>query len=301
MKYINKTIWLTFLVIVCFSHNVAAEQYNIGARAHHGVDEAKKQWQPTIDALNYNIPAHHFVFIPIINIPEITQRTKDKELDFILTNPSSFVEIKEQYGAKALVTLNNKRADTAQSQFGSVIFTHAKNTDILTLKDLENKSLMAVSKSAFGGWLVAWMEMLKQGFNPQEKLKALRFTENSTQPEVVKSVLSRTVDAGVVRTDLLEKMESQGLIDMRYLRIINNKDINSFPFFLSTSLYPEWAFAASRHIPTQLANEVKMTLLNITTDSKAARSGKYVGWIPAKDYQSVKSLMKQLRFGPYEH
>ena len=217
----------------------------------------------------------------------------------MLTNPSSFVEIEELYGAKVLVTLNNKRANTAQDRFGSVIFTHVRNEDILTIKDLKGKTLMAVSAPAFGGWRVAWMEMLEQGFNPLSELKSLMFTERGTQPEVVWAVRDGKADAGVVRTDLLERMEAEGKIDMRYFRVINNKDIKDFPFFQSTGLYPEWAFAAMKTVPPALAKQVQQTLLAIQPDSQAAQAGKYVGWVPARDYRSVRELMQRLKVGPY--
>ena len=242
---------------------------------------------------------HTFTLKPILNLNELSDATGRGEYDFVLTNPSSYVEIEQLYGAKALATLNNKRANTAQDGFGSVIFTHANHTDILTLKDLKNKTLMAVSKPAFGGWRVAWLEMLEQGFDPGKDLKALIFTKGRTQEEVVWAVRDGEADAGVVRTDLLERLEAKGKIDMRYFRIINNKDIKTFPFFLSTKLYPEWAFAATKSVPTKLAQHVQQTLLAISSDSIAAKKGNYVGWVPARDYTSVQTLMKRLKVGPY--
>lgn len=272
----------------------------MAVRAHQGIETAIKQWQPTIDALNNKITEHSFTLIPMLSLTEITKQTELKAFDFVLTNPSSYVEINLLYNAKALATLNNKRENTAQSQFGSVIFTHARNSHILNIKDLKNKTLMAVSKPAFGGWRVAWLEMLKQGFDPIAELKSLKFTKSKAQPEVVYAVLNGEVDAGVVRTDLLERLEAKNKIDMRYLRILNNKDIVDFPFFLSTPLYPEWAFTSLKHIPVSIAQRVSQNLMAIQPDSRAAKKGKYIGWIPPKDYSSVNKLMQTLNVGPYE-
>jgi ABC-type phosphate/phosphonate transport system substrate-binding protein len=290
---------ILIVICFCFSQSLFATEFKVAVRAHHGIDVADKQWQPTLDTLTRQLPSHSFTLIPIVSLNEITQRAGKGEFDFVLTNPSSFVEIKQLYGAKALVTLNNKRANTAQDRFGSVIFTHVNNGDILTLKDLKGKILMAVSEPAFGGWRVAWLEMLEQGFNPHEQLKQLMFTMTKTQPEVVREVLDGKVDAGVVRTDLLERLEAAGKIDMRYLRILNNKEAKGFPFFLSTKLYPEWSFVTLKSVPTELAQQVKRTLLAITSDSTAAQAGKYVGWVPPLDYSPVQNLMKKLKVGPY--
>ena len=237
--------------------------------------------------------------VPILSLNEITAAAGRGEFDFLLTNPSSYVEIEELHKAKILATLNNRRANSAQSRFGTVIFTHARNKNIYELNDLKGRALMAVAEPAFGGWRVAWYEMKKNGIDPYSDLKTLVFAENNTQPEVVYAVRDQQVDVGVVRTDQLERMEADGKIDMRYFRILNNKNEKGFPFFLSTSLYPEWAFAALKDTDGELAQDVKRVLTSIEKNSAAAMAGRYVGWIEPLDYSSVRELMKDLEVGPY--
>ena len=298
MKFIVKES-VVLLFALLFSPALFATDYTVAVRALRGIDVAVKSWTATMVLLNTQLSPHTFTLKPILNLNELSDAIGRGEYDFVLTNPSSYVEIEQLYGAKALATLNNKRANTAQDGFGSVIFTHANHTDILTLKDLKNKTLIAVSKPAFGGWRVAWLEMLEQGFDPEKDLKALMFTKGRTQEEVVWAVRDGEADAGVVRTDLLERLEAKGEIDMRYFRIINNKDIKTFPFFLSTKLYPEWAFATTKSVPTKLAQQVQQALHAITSDSLAAKKGKYIGWVAPRDYTSVNALMKKLKVGPY--
>lgn len=298
MKFFHKYITV-LLPALLFSHGLFATEYKVAVRAHHGMKVAGKQWQATVDVLNKQISQHTFTLIPVLSLTELTQRVSKGEFDFVLTNPSSYVEIEQLYGAKALATLNNKRANTQQKSFGSVIFTHAKNVDILSLKDLKGKTLMAVSEPAFGGWRVAWLEMLEQEFDPNSELKKLMFAKNKTQPEVVWAVRDGKADVGVVRTDLLERLEAKGEIDMRYFRIINNKDVKRFPFFLSTKLYPEWAFSVMKNVPTETSQKVQQALHAITTTSQAAQAGKYIDWVAPQDYGSVKVLMQKLKVGPY--
>jgi len=288
------------LFLLPFGNSLLAKEYTVAVRAHKGIELAKQLWQPTVDFLNENAAGDSYVLLPVSSLNEISERAMKGQYDFVLTNPSSFVEINKLSGAKALVTLNNKRSNTKQNKFGSVIFTHAKNIDIQTIGNLKGKTLMAVSEQAFGGWRVAWLEMLENDFNPYKELGKLVFTKSQSQPEVVKAVQDGLVQVGVVRTDLLERMEKSGDIDMRYFRIINNKNISGFPFFLSTKLYPEWAFSASKHITTKHAKRIKGLLLSIASDSHAAEAGKYAGWIEPIDYSSVDLLMKRLKVGPYE-
>lgn len=287
------------LTVLLFNSTVYATDYIIAVRAHRGIDFAIKQWTATIDVLNKKLSPHTFSLKPIISLNEISLAAKRGEFDFVLTNPSSFIEIKQLYGAKALATLNNKRENTAQHSFGSVIFTRVENTFIENIKDLKGKTFMAVSQPAFGGWRVAWLEMLEQGFDPYKELKSLSFSKNKTQEEVVWAVRDGKVDAGVVRTDQLERLEAQSKIDMRYFRIINNKDIKSFPFFLSTKLYPEWAFVAMSSVSIELMQQVQQILHAISSTSIAAQNGNYIGWVTPRDYSPVQALMQKLKVGPY--
>ena len=295
-----KTIIALVFASLSYSYALLAEEYKVAVRAHRGVETAIKQWQPTLWALEKALPEHRFTLIPIVKIDEITKRAGKGEFHFVLTNPSSFVEINELHGATAIVKLNNKRVNTAQSRFGSVIFTHVRHSDIINFSSMKGKSLMAVSEPAFGGWRVVWLEMLSQGFDPYRDLKLVSFAESRTQPEVVMAVLEGKVDIGVVRTDLLESLEAEGKIDMRFLRVINNQNIKEFPFFLSTPLYPEWPLAALTTVPSKHIEQVKNVLRDISSSSKAAVAGEYVGWIDPLEYTSVKDLMKTLGVGPYK-
>lgn len=292
-------LFLYIILGILFSQQLVAREYKVAVRAHKGVEIAHSHWQATIDVLNDKIPEHRFTLTPIIDLDEITQAAGRNEYDFVLTNPSSYVELNILHEARALVTLNNRRGNTGQTHFGSVIFTHAKNEHILTLHDLKNTTVMAVSEFAFGGWRVGWLEMLEQGIDPYEDLKLLKFAPGKTQPEVVFAVLEGQADVGVVRTDQLERMANAGQIDLRYFRVLNSKDTKGFPFFHSTLLYPEWSFSAMPSVSDEIGKHVQQVLLAIPQDSFAASMGKYVGWVAPLDYTPVVQLMKRLRVGPY--
>jgi len=295
---ITQTVTVLFLSLFFLSSLYAAE-YKVAVRAHHGIETAYKEWQATITYLSEQLPEHTFILKPIISLDEITTAAGRGEYDFVLTNPSSYIEVSKIYHAKALLTLNNKRANTAQDRFGSVIFTHAGNENIMKLDDLKGKTLMAVSESAFGGWRVAWLELLKNNLDPYVDLKSVVFPDKPVQQQVVYAVLKGEVNAGVVRTDQLERMEAAGKIDMRYLRILNNKNVEGFPFFLSTDLYPEWVIAAMKNVPANVSLRVTQVLLSIKSQHPAAQAGKYVGWKPALNYDSVENLMQELKVGPF--
>ena len=284
-----------------FPHTCIAVEYVVAVRAKSGVDYAIQQWQSTLDYLTVRIPGHSFTLKPIISLEAISRSASMGEFDFLITNPASYVELKHLYGVDALATLNNRRGNTAQNRFGTVIFTHAKNDDIVKVSDLKGKRVIGVSELAFGGWRVAWAEILKSGVNPQTDFSELLFA-GGLQEDVVYAVRDGIADVGVVRTDQLERMETAGKIDLRYFRTLNNKDVKGFPFFLSTSLYPEWPFASLKHVtPNGLIEDVKQVLLELPEESVAAEAGKYVGWIAPLDYTAVEDLLRKLKVGPFEN
>jgi len=87
-------------------------------------------------------------------------------VDFILSNSSFYVEMEIKHGVNRIATLKNKRLNGTYTTFGGVIFCLKKRDDIKTLHDLKGKSFMAVKKTSFGGWLMAWRELKEAGIYP---------------------------------------------------------------------------------------------------------------------------------------
>jgi len=286
-------LWVSIILPI----SLYADTIKIGLRAHLGATKSLLQWQATADYLSRAIPQHEFVMVPLVGLDELMQATERNEFDFVLTNPSSFVEMQVRYGASAIVTLKNKRQGKPYTQFGSVIFTLAGRDDINEIIDLKGKVLAAVSERAFGGWRVALREMLKNGVSVDD-LENINFV-GGIQSDVVDIVEAGVADAGVVRTDMLERLATERNINLDKFKIINQKHSKYFPFYRSTPLYPEWAFSKMKGTSDDLSKKVTLALLNINSSQNAARVGRYVGWTVPENYEPVHELMRDLRVGPY--
>lgn len=286
-------LWILFLLPILAS----ADTITIGVRAHNGVSKALHQWQATADYLTRAIPQHKFVIQPVVGLGELLQAVEENKFDFVLTNPSSFVEMQVRFGATAIVTLKNKRQGKPYTQFGSVIFTLADHDDINHIKDLKNKVVVAVSERAFGGWRVALREILKNNISIND-FKQLNFS-GGIQYDVIDLIVAGAADVGIVRTDMLERYAREKNIDLKKFKIINSKQTEGFPFYHSTPLYPEWAFSKMKKTSRDLSKKVALALLEIDSVQDAAVSGRYVGWTVPEDYGPVHELMKELRVGPY--
>jgi len=302
MKIIIPKTGLLFICIVLLLGHASylyAKEVKIGIRAIHSSDSALKRWQPTADYLNQKIPEHTFVLIPYEINSLLNQAASRKEFDFVLTNPAAHIEQNLRYGATPIATLINKRKDKGYTRFGSVIFTRADRTDINSFHDLVGKSFMGADEQGFGGWRIAWYELLENGINPYTDFQRLSFG-GGIQYNVVKAVRGGQVDAGTVRTNMLEQLAHNGKIQLKEFKIIGAKISDDFNFMHSTRLYPEWPFAKLEHTPQELASKVAAALYSITPDSNAALQGEYLGWTFPLDYEPVANLLKTLRVGPFK-
>ena len=269
----------------------------IGVLAIRGKDAATNSWKATAEHLTRTVSGYRFEMVPL-NLDEMERAVKEKALDFIITNTGQYIRLEYKYSVSKLATLRNLKNGHPYSQFGAVIFTRADRDDINSLADLENQSFMAVKKDAFGGFEMAWYEMFREGINPFSYFSRLEFS-GLPQDQIPMAVLDGRVDAGTVRTDVLERMSKGGQFKLGQFKILNQKQVKDFPFLLSTDLYPEWPFAKCSDTSLDLAKKVQLALLIMDENSPAALSAQSAGWTVALDYSAATRMMKALNVGPF--
>lgn len=274
-----------------------SDELAIGVLAFRGADWAQQRWRPTAEYLSGAVAGHTFTIVPL-DLARIGKAVADGRVDFLLTNPGNYIELENRYGVSRIATLRNLRYGEPYTVFGAVIFARADRDDIASLKDLEGKSFMAVSEHAFGGFQMAWLELEEAGIDPFRDFSTLEFS-GFPQDDIVYAVRDGDMDAGTVRTDILERMAGEGRIDIADFKILGQRTTPGFPFVHSTRLYPEWPFAKARHTPDDLAQQVAVALLTLGPESQVVREGSYAGWTIPLDYGPVHSLFQRLRIGPY--
>lgn len=274
----------------------AGDHYKIGVLAKRGPVKAMEQWKATADFLNQKVTGKTFEIVPL-DFDAVNPALDNGNVDFFLVNSSMFVTAKVRFGASAIATMINSRQGQPLKLFGGVVLTLADNDAINTLADVKGKRFMAVKKSSFGGWQMAYKEFLDAGIDPFQECASVEFS--GKHDNVVLAVQNGVVDCGTVRTDTLERMASEGLIDMEEFKIVNKTSHSDFPFVCSTTLYPEWPLAKTKNTDPQVAQEVVAALKQMTADDAAAKSAKVVGWTDALDYGPVEDLQKALHVGAY--
>lgn len=280
--------------------NVLAEsEMLIGVLAFRGEQDALDRWSPTADYLNSRIAEYRFRIVPL-GLEGMHSHVEQDKLDFVLTNTGNYVVLEDAFGISRLATLKVRHLGEDFTQFGAVIFTRRDHLELNRIDDLSGHSMMAVSRNAFGGFQMAWREMIEVGVDPFTSLERLRFI-GFPQDEIVYSVLEQRVDAGTVRSGTLERMAAEGLIDLDMIKVLGARDSDSFTFLHSTRLYPEWPFAKARKTPEGLAQRVAIALLQLQPDSDAATSALAAGWTIPLDYGPVHDLFRRLEIPPYAY
>ena len=299
----KKTATLCFLIISSLylqTHVVSAEnnKLSVGVLAKRGTDLCLEQWIPTAEYLTVKIPEKSFAIVPL-SYDEMYEVVEAGTVDFILVNPSLYVELEIRYGASRIATLKNVCPGGVCTKYGGVIFCKSSRNDINNLDELKGKSIMTLSETSLGGWRAAWRELQEHGIDPYRDCANIR--SGATHDTVVYAVMEGLADVGIVRTGILETMVLENKIDPRDFHVIQKHDQKgSIPFLHSTRLYPEWAFAKAKHTTDELAKKVAKTLFEMPIDCTAAISAKCAGWTIPLDYQSVHDCLKKLRLGPYK-
>ncbi len=284
---------ITFLLAISCSSIYGADKIRIGVLSFRSIAQTQQQWSGLSNYLEQHIPEHTFELVPLF-YPDLDRAAVHNELDFVLTNPEHYVLLRQQSGLAAIATLMPLVEGHPVNQFGGVIFSLATRQDIQILPDLANKKIAAPAEESFGGFLMQRWELNKRDIKPA----SFKFT-GMPHDLAVDEVLKGNVDAGFVRSGILESMIIEGKVAPDALKIINQQNpVVDFPNVISTPLYPEWPFSATTKAPQSLIKAVSLALLNMDKDDLVAKTAKIYGFTPPSDYTEIEAVMLRLHVHP---
>ncbi|OOZ40355.1 phosphate/phosphite/phosphonate ABC transporter substrate-binding protein [Solemya elarraichensis gill symbiont] len=277
----------------------ALEQVKLGILDERGPEKALEKWSATADYLNERFAHYNFTIKPL-NFDDAENAVATNSVDFILTHPGLYIRLEHDYDVSRIATLKKRIEGEIVSTVDSVVFMLADNSKINSYEDLKGSSLMAVTQNSFGGFQMAWREMHDHSVDPYTDLSALNFA--GTHDAVVYRVLNGEADAGTVKSGILERMASEGKIDLSRIKAINQEgdgQHHGLHHMHSTRSYPGWPFAKLRDTDLQLAEQVAIALICMPEDSDAALSAESNGWTIPLSYSKVHELFRELELPPY--
>lgn len=293
-------IFVFTLFITCFNSAFADDPINLrfGVLSFRPKEFTAAQWLPFVEELKKKLHGHPVELLPL-TYSELDKAAKEKQLDFVLTNPEHYIQLKNQIAMNAVATLVTLENGHPMTQFAGVIFTRTDRVDIQTLADLEGKTIASPAEGSLGGYLMQRWELEKNNVTAGQ----YDFT-GMPHDKAVDDVLSGKADAGFVRSGVLEGLARAGKITLDEtspVRVLETHPTsNDLPLLHSTEHYPEWPFAVGAHISPELARKISLILLSIKSDSNVAKTAGIAGFNPPADYTPVEVLMLRLRSHPDE-
>lgn len=270
---------------------VAAATVPIGVFAWQGERAAETDWSPVLDYLNAALPQHSFR-LDHYDAEGLRRAIAEHRVDLVITNPGYYVTMEAEFGLSRIATLASAGVSSPARAIGSVVFTRADRSEPAELRALRGKTVAAVAPDAFGGYLIAALELKHQGLDTGSDLAAVRFV-GLPMTRVVDAVRRGDVDAGIVRTCLLEQLVERGALRSEDYRVLSPRQEPGLACATSTPLYPDWPIAVTRQTDPALAKAVVRALLEMPEGEGR------LSWTVPADYRPVHDVYQELRVGPY--
>lgn len=270
-------------------------EVRVGLLGYRGAEHAVVEWDATLRHLQAALPGHVFSGVAF-DLPGLRAAVQAGAVDFVITNPGHYVELEAAHGVSRIATVETPGGPPPAAAIGSALIVRADRTDLRTLDDLKGARLGAVLPEAFGGFRVAWRDLAAEGINPYTDMDAQFF--GFPMERIVNAVASGTVDVGIIRVCLLERLVAEGRVRREDFSVVAPRPdyhvvVPGLACQSSTRLYPNWPFAKLASVPDALAKQVGMALLAMPPDDGHA-------WTVPVDYQPVHELFRDLGIGPYE-
>jgi PAS domain S-box-containing protein len=269
----------------------------IGVLAFRPKPQTLAQWRPLAQVLKRVLPERDFV-VEALTYPELNEAVAAARVDFILTNPGHYVQIRRRFGLSSpLATLAGDEGGRRTSMFGGVIFTRAETGGMAGLADLRGRRIAFPDTESLGGYQMQAFELSRAGVHlPQD---AFLVPTGMPHDNVVDAVLAGRADAGFVRSGTLEAMVREGKLDPARIRIIHRQHAD-YPAMVSTRLYPDWPFTALPGVDDRMAREVAAALFLLEPEAEEARAMKIQGFSVPADYAPVEDVLRELRLPPFD-
>ncbi len=213
------------------------------------------------------------------------------KLSVALVNPVTAVELIESGSAVAIGTL---KANGIPYFAGTIVARRDRH--IATLADLKGKDVLAYQKSSAGAYIFQLYHLLQNGIDPFKDLKSLR--HNNKQDDIVLAVYEGRIDAGFVRTGIIEALAAKGKIKLNELIVVDERR-DGLSYRHTTALYPERFLLVSTRMDETLRNRVTRAALSLKPGDPAARAAGIDGFVKPLGLEKVREALRALHLPPF--
>lgn len=284
----SRALYITLLMMTIPTYGA---DYKFGVVALRGAVEAISRWKPLVqyfeEAANVT-----FEIVPLKS-GALDDAAKKGEIDIVLCNPATAVSIIEKVGGIPLATLKTNGV----YQFGGVILAK-KGSGITKGQDLKGKRVLGHQfRESAGAYVFQVYHLMQMGIDPHRDFA--EFVDAKKQDDVVLAVNFGSVDAGFVRSDLLERMIQEGTVKMDDFSVVDQMK-DDYPYVHSTELYPDWFLIAVPRVPLDVMDKLKQAALQLKPSDVPALASKIDGFVQAQSLDGLKDALRTLKLPPYD-
>lgn len=273
--------------------------FTIGVFEYQSKEIVEKEFEPLTTYLNKTLPELRFA-LKVEGADQLRQSVREGSVDALLVNPNLYELIRNEnflYGITA--TLQRSRNGVSTSSLGGTIFTLNSAISIDSFQQITTDTKIVVPTiNHTGAFRIPLYELYKNGVDINE----LNFHEVQSNKKVIDAVLKGSAEIGFVRTGILEEyVQSKPGVNLEQFKILNNQYLTSYPFQLSTALYPEWPFIILPRVPKEVTNKITSAVFSINKDTLEFQNTSISGFVTALDYHPFEDLLRELKLPPYDY
>ena len=287
--------WLPIVLLILPTLSQAMPTTTLGVFAYRDADIVRERFTPVVETIQQALPGRK-VELDVLSLDALDKAIAAGNVDFILTNPRHFLAVRQSHNVSgALATLKHYQGKRYLSSLAGVIITPS-NSSLKTLDDLQDRIIGVPGKRFLGGFLTQAYEIHEHGYSPDTFAD---YRELGSHDAVISALLSGNIEAGFVRSGILEDWLAEGRLQPGQLSVISAYPASPyFPLAHSTRLYPEWALAAMPQVPMEDVRRVSNAVLQLTNIS--AGFGHSIAFDPPLDYLPVELAARKLGVAPFE-
>ncbi len=279
-------------VLACTIGTASAQaEVKLGILANRGEVQALSAWSEFASYLSRAV-GDEVKLVPL-PIDRIVPAVSGNEVNFMITNPVLSAAAAKRHGATPLATIDPGEG----VRFGGVIIANAK-AGITSGEQLKGRKVMCYSPGSAGAYTFQRYHLFKQGIDVTKDFAV--FQEAKKQDDIVLAVRAGMMDAGFVRTGLVESMAATGKLGANDLVVVDRVDDPSFGYARTTALYPEWFLSASPKADPALAAKIKAAALRLPATSPAAQAAEVKKFEEPAELDGLAALLTELKMPPFD-
>jgi hypothetical protein len=181
MHLLRRCVFLLLLVLVGPTQGAAAEPraVRIGVLAFLDAQVISSQWEPVLEHLATALPGYRPVLVQLDHAA-LRSAVAVHSVDFVITNPGSYVALEMEFGISRIATLDTAQAPSPMRAVGSAVIVLAERQDLRSLADLAGKRVIAVGEEALLSVGVAGV--CAAGHRPVEGFRGTRICRSADGP-----------------------------------------------------------------------------------------------------------------------